>query len=104
MAADDYDDAGRYEQIVVKRAVYEAGLKLYEDEKAGRLDGDKCFWAAERRAEEYEAAGKTEDAVFWRAVQSFAFEYDVCMDKETKLVILEEGEVYKPPEEDDDAG
>jgi hypothetical protein len=81
--------------IVVKRAVYDAGIKLYEDEKAGRIGDQKCFWVAEGKARDCEAAGDKEGAAFWWKVQSFTFEYDVCMDKETKLVILEEGETYE---------
>jgi hypothetical protein len=96
----DDNDLPVFGPIVVKRAVYDAGMKLYEDEKAGSIGDQKCFWVAEQKAKECTAAGDTEGAAFWWAVQSFTFEYDVCMDKETKLVVLEEGEVYKPTEED----
>ena len=96
----DDDDLPVFGPIVVRRAVYDAGIKLYEDEKAGRAGDQKCFWVAEKKAQECEAAGDKEGAAFWWAVRTFTFEYDVCKDKETKLVILEEGEVYRPIDED----
>jgi hypothetical protein len=94
------DELPVFGPIVVRRAVYDAGMKLYEDEKAGRIGDQKCFWVAERKAEECTKAGDKEGAAFWWAVNTFTFEYDVCMDKETKLVILEEGETYQPTDED----
>jgi hypothetical protein len=80
--------------IAVRRAVYDEGMRLYEDEKAGRLGGDKCFWAAERKAEVCKAAGDEAGSAFWREVQKFLFEYDVCAEDQTKVVILEAGETY----------
>jgi hypothetical protein len=94
------DDVPVFGPIVVRRAVYDAGIKLYEDEKAGRIGDQKCFWVAEKKAEECTAAGDTQGAAFWWAVQNFTFEYDVCKDRETKLVVLEEGETYEPTDED----
>jgi hypothetical protein len=94
------DDLPVFGPIVVRRAVYDAGIKLYEDEKAGRIGDQKCFWVAETKAEECTAAGDEQGATFWWAVRTFTFEYDVCRDKESKLVILEEGEVYEPSDED----
>jgi hypothetical protein len=94
---DDDIDPPVYGPIVVRRAVYDAGMKLYGSEKAGQTD--KCFWEAERKAEECAKAGDKEGAAFWWAVKTFTFEYDVCMDRGTKLVILEEGEIYEPTEE-----
>ncbi|MGA2607206.1 MAG: hypothetical protein ABSH01_07080 [Terriglobia bacterium] len=94
------DGGAVYGPIVVQRAAYEAGMKLIEDERAGRLGGDKCFWAAEMRAEGCKAEGDEEGAAFWRKVQAFAYERDVCADRGTKIVILDEGQVYREGDED----
>jgi hypothetical protein len=94
MAADDALDDEVYGPIVVKRAVYEEGLRLADDEKAGRTKGDKCFWVAERKANERKAAGDEAGAAYWNEVREFAFEYDVCRDKETEIIVLEEGETF----------
>jgi len=84
---DDEDDQG---PIVVRRPVYEAGIKLEQAEAAG---GIQSFDEAEAKMDECKAAGKTEEAAFWKEV------YDFCMTREgvaadTEIVILEEGETY----------
>ncbi len=96
MAPDD--ELPVFGPMVVRRAVYDAGMKLYEAEKAGQ--SEKCFWVAERKAEACTAAGDIQGAAFWWDVKTFTFEYDVCRDKGTKLVILEEGETYQPGEDE----
>jgi len=75
---------------VVRRPVYEAGVKLEAEEMAG---GWTSFDAAEAKMDELKAAGKIEEAAFWKEV------YDFCMTREgvaagTPVVILEEGEIY----------
>jgi hypothetical protein len=82
------DDQG---PIVVRRPVYEAGIKLEAEEAAG--SGWKSFDAAEAKMDEFKAAGKTDEAAFWKEV------YDFCMTREgvaagTQVVILEDGETY----------
>ena len=94
MAGNDARDDEVYGPIVVKRAVYEEGLRLADDEKAGRTGGDKCFWVAERKRDERKEAGDQAGAAYWDEVREFAFEYDVCRDKETEIIILEEGETF----------
>ena len=84
---EDEDDQG---PIVVRRPVYEAGIKLEQAEAAG---GIQSFDEAEAKMDECKAAGKTEEAAFWKEV------YDFCMTREsvaadTEIVILEEGETY----------
>jgi hypothetical protein len=84
---DDEDDQG---PIVVRRPVYEAGIKLEAQETAG---GIQSFDEAEAKMDECKAAGKTGDAAFWKEV------YDFCMTREsvaagTEVIILEEGERY----------
>ena len=84
---DEEDDQG---PIVVRRPVYEAGIKLEEAEAAG---GIQSFDEAKAKMDECKAAGKTDEAAFWKEV------YDFCMTREgvaagTQVVILEEGEIY----------
>ena len=84
---DEEDDQG---PIVVRRPVYEAGIRLEEAEAAG---GIQSFDEAEARMDESKAAGKTDEAAFWKEV------YDFCMTREgvaadTEVIILEEGETY----------
>ncbi len=84
---DDEDDQG---PIVVRRPVYEAGIKLEQAEAAG---GIQSFDEAEANMDECKAAGKADEAAFWKEV------YDFCMTREsvgadTEVVILEEGETY----------
>ena len=81
------DDPG---PIVVRRPVYEAGIKLEAAEAAG---GIQSFDEAEARMDEHKAAGRTDDAAFWKEV------YDFCMTREsvaadTEVIILEDGETY----------
>src|ERR1051326_4430291 len=76
--------------VVVRRPVYEAGIQLEAEEAAGAWTS---FDAAEAKMDESKAAGKTDEAAFWKEV------YDFCMTREgvaagTELVILEEGETY----------
>lgn len=82
------DDQG---PIVVRRPVYDAGIKLEAEEAAG--SGWKSFDAAEAKMDELKAGGKTDEAAFWKEV------YDFCMTREgvaaeTEVVILEDGERY----------
>ena len=82
------DDPG---PVVVRRPVYEAGIKLEAEEAAG--SGWKSFDAAEAKMDECKAAGKTDEAAFWKEV------YDFCMTREsvaadTEVIILEKGESY----------
>lgn len=84
---DEEDDQG---PIVVRRPAYEAGIKLEQAEAAG---GIQSFDEAEARMDECKAAGKTDEAAFWKEV------YDFCMMREsvaadTEIIILEEGERY----------
>jgi hypothetical protein len=81
------DDQG---PIVVRRPVYQAGMQLEAEEAAG---GIQSFDEAEARMDESKAAGKTDEAAFWKEV------YDFCMTREsvaagTEVVILEDGETY----------
>jgi len=84
---DDEDDQG---PIVVRRPVYEAGIKLEAEEAAG---GGQSFIEADTNMEIARTAGKTDEAAFWKEV------YHFCMTREgvaadTEVVILEEGERY----------
>lgn len=57
------DDQEREGPIVVRRPVYDAGMKFEAEAKAaGRT---QAFDDAESRAAEFRAAGKPDDAAFW---------------------------------------
>ncbi len=90
--ADDDLDAG---PVVVKRAAYDAGMKLEAEEKPGR---GTAFTIAEDKATACRAAGDTAGAAFWDEVFRFTMTRE-CVDAGTEIVILEEGETYDYEEE-----
>ena len=81
------DDAG---PIVVKRATYDAGMKLEAEEKAGK---GTAFTIAEDKAAECRAAGDESGAAFWTEVYQFTMTRE-CVDAGTEIIILEDGESY----------
>ena len=84
---DDEDNQG---PVVVKRPVYDAGMKLQGAIRAGDPPG---FETAREKAAEFRAAGKTDDAKFWNEVYQFLMTRE-GVGAETETVILEEGETY----------
>jgi hypothetical protein len=83
------DDQG---PIVVRRAAYEAAKKLEKSLKRRKV-GDPAFVMAEKKMDDLRAAGKTEEAAFWKEV------HDYLMSRESvaanvKTVVLDEGETY----------
>ena len=86
MADDDLDEG----PVVVKRAVYDAGMKLEAEEKAGK---GTAFTIAEDKATACREAGDTAGAVFWDEVFRFTMTRE-CVAAGTETVILEEGETW----------
>jgi hypothetical protein len=86
MADDDLDEG----PVVVKHAVYDAGMKLEAEEKAGK---GTAFTIAEDKATACRAAGDTAGAAFWDEVFRFTMTRE-CVAAGTETVILEEGETW----------
>ena len=83
------DDPG---PVVVRRAAYEAAKKLEKNLKRRKVS-DPAFVMAEKKMDDLRAAGKTEEAAFWKEV------HDYLMSRESvaanvKTVVLDEGETY----------
>jgi hypothetical protein len=85
--ADDALDEG---PVVVKRAAYDAGMKLEAEEKAGK---GTAFTIAEDKATACREAGDTAGAAFWDEVFRFTMTRE-CVAAGTETIILEEGETY----------
>jgi hypothetical protein len=81
------DDTG---PVVVKRAAYDAGMKLEAEEKAGK---GTAFTLAEDKATSCREAGDTAGAAFWDEVFRFTMTRE-CVDAGTEIIILEDGETY----------
>lgn len=81
------DDAGEG-PVVVKRAAYDAGMKLEAEEKAGK---GTAFMIAEDKAAECREAGDETGAAFWTEVYQFTMTRE-CVDAGTEIIILEKGE------------
>lgn len=84
------DDQEREGPVVVRRPVYDAGMRLERETSAGDAP---AFETARDKAAEFRAAGKADDAVFWNEVFQFLMERE-SVGGETETVILEEGESY----------
>ena len=91
MADDDLGEG----PVVVKRAAYDAGMKLEAEEKAGK---GTAFTIAEDKATACREAGDTAGAAFWDEVFQFTMTRE-CVAAGTEIIILEEGETW-----DDDEG
>ena len=83
---DEIDDG----PVVVRRAVYEAGMKLEAEEKAGK---GTAFTIAEDKAISCRAAGDPSGSAFWDEVFRFTMTRE-CVAAGTETIILEEGETY----------
>jgi len=84
------DDQEREGPVVVRRPVYDAGMKIERETSAG---DPPAFETARDRMSEYRAAGKTQDAAFWNEVYQFLMTRE-SVGAETETIILEEGESY----------
>ena len=88
------DDAGEG-PVVVRRAAYDAGMKLVAEEKAGK---GTAFTIAEDKATACREAGDTAWAAFWTEVYQYTMTRE-CVDAGTETIILEEGESYDDEED-----
>jgi hypothetical protein len=84
------DDLGEG-PVVVKRAVYEAGMKLEAEVDGGA--GGPAFSNAEDKATACREAGDTAGAAFWDETFRFPMTRE-CVAAGTETIILEEGETY----------
>jgi hypothetical protein len=91
MADDDLGEG----PVVVRRAAYDAGMKLEAEEKAGK---GTAFTIAEDKATACREAGDTAGAAFWTEVYQYTMTRE-CVDAGTETIILEEGETYDYDEE-----
>ena len=91
MADDDAGDG----PVVVKRAAFDAGMKLEAEEKAGK---GTAFTIAEDKAKTCREAGDTAGAAFWDEVFRFTMTRE-CVAAGTETIILEDGETYDYEEE-----
>jgi hypothetical protein len=92
MADDDLGEG----PVVVKRAVYEAGMKLEAEVDGGA--GGPAFSNAEDKATACREAGDTAGAAFWDETFRFLMTRQ-CVAAGTETLILEEGETYDYDEE-----
>ena len=77
---------------MVRRAAYEAAKKLEKSLKRRKVT-DPAFVMAEKKMDDLKAAGKTDEAAFWKEV------HDYLMSRENvaanvKTIVLDEGETY----------
>jgi len=87
MADNDTREEG---PVVVRRAAYDAGMKLEAEEKAGK---GTAFMIAEDKAAACREAGDEPGAAFWTEVYQFTMTRE-CVDAGTEVIVLEDGETY----------
>jgi hypothetical protein len=96
----DYDevpgDLG-WGPTVVRRVAYEAGMKLEAEVKAGA--SGPAFDIARDKAAACRAAGDDTGTAFWNEVFDFLATRE-SVSAGTPIIVLEEGETYKPIDED----
>jgi hypothetical protein len=83
------DDLG-WGPVIVRRPVYDQGMKLLE--AAGPDDGP-AFETARGVAQDFELAGKADEAAHWYAVGKF-LEWRAAVAADAETVVLEEGEEW----------
>jgi hypothetical protein len=97
----DYDDEVPgdlgWGPTVVRRVAYEAGMKLEAEVKAGA--SGPAFDIARDKAAACRAAGDGTGAAFWNEVFDFLATRE-SVSAGTPIIVLEEGETYKPIDED----
>lgn len=86
---DDEDDPG---PVVVRRPAYEAAKKLEKSLKRRKI-GDPAFVVAEKKMDDLRAAGKKDEAAFWKEVHDYLMSRE-SVAREVKTVVLDEGERY----------
>lgn len=83
------DDPG---PVVVRRAAYDEAKKLEKSLKRRKVS-DPAFVMAEKKMDDLRAAGKTEEAAFWKEVHDYLMSRE-SVAKNVKTVVLEDGETY----------
>jgi len=77
--------------VVVRRPVYDAGMKLEDEVKAGA--SGPAFENARAKVHECQAAGDTADAAWWEEIFRFLM-WRESVAAGTETIILEDGETY----------
>ena len=90
----DYRDDEREGPVVVRRPVYDAGMKLEAKVKAG---DPPAFETARAEAAKFREAGKADDAAFWTEIYQFLM-WRESVGADTETIILEEGEAWDADE------
>jgi hypothetical protein len=90
------DDDLQEGPVVVRRPVYDAGMKLEAEVDVGA--GGPAFSNAEDKATSCREAGDTAGAAFWDETFRFLMTRE-CVAAGTETIILEEGETYDYEEE-----
>ena len=83
------DDPG---PVVVRRAAYDAAKKLEKQLKARKVK-DPAFVMAEKKMDDFRAAGKTDEAAFWKEVHDYLMSRE-SVGASVKTIVLDEGESY----------
>jgi hypothetical protein len=96
--ARDPDDNWMNGPVVVRRVAYDAGMKLEAAVTAG--ERGPAFEIAWGKMHECHAAGDATGTAFWEEVHNFLMERE-SVDADVETIILEEGETYKPPEDEE---
>lgn len=77
--------------IVVRRPVYDAGMKLEDEVKAGA--SGPAFETARTKVHDCQAAGDAADAAWWEEIFRFLM-WRECAPAGSDTIILEDGETY----------
>jgi hypothetical protein len=85
------DDDLQEGPVVVRRAVYDAGMKLEDEVKAGA--SGPAFENAREKVHECHAAGDAAGEKWWEELFKFLM-WRECVAAGTETIILEEGETY----------
>src|ERR1017187_11041530 len=93
-----YNDSNEVPEgpVVVRRPVYDAGMKLEAEVKAGA--SGPAFENAREKVHECHAAGDAAGEKWWEEIFNFLM-WSECVAAGTETVILEDGETW-----DDDEG
>jgi hypothetical protein len=85
------DDDPNEGPVVVRRPVYDAGMKLEDEVKAGA--SGPAFENAREKVHECHAAGDAAGAAWWEEIFRFLM-WRECVAAGTGTIILEDGETY----------
>lgn len=85
------DDDLQEGPVVVRRAVYDAGMKLEDEVKAGA--SGPAFENAREKVHACHAAGDAAGEAWWEEIFRFLM-WRECVAAGTETIILEDGETY----------